>query len=165
MSISKYKISSTPWIGGKYTISDEHDLLVCEAKRSSFSMVDKTEVFDSFGELVFSIKRKFWTLKDEYFIYDQSQPIYRIEKARFTFRPSIYVESLHNRDAFLVKGDIWGMEYSFLRYKEPIAMVTKKMWSFSSQYGLAVDDKEDELLIMSVVITLDLIKRRRRRRS
>jgi uncharacterized protein YxjI len=38
------------------------------------------------------------------------------------------------------------------------------MWSFSSHYGVAVEDKEDEILIMAVVITLDLIKRRKRRK-
>ena len=163
MSISKFKISGTPWIGGKYTITDEHDLLVCEAKRKSFSLSTKAEIFDSFGESVFTIRKKLFSFKETYYIYDGEQPVYRIRKSRFSFRTNVFVEALHNRDAFEIQGDIWGMEYSFYRYNKAFAKVSKKMWTFSSQYGLAVEDKEDEILIMSVVITLDLIKRRKRR--
>ncbi|MFT6807027.1 MAG: hypothetical protein ACJA01_000245 [Saprospiraceae bacterium] len=164
MSISKYKISGTPWIGGKYTITDEHDLLVCEAKRKTFSLRSKAEIFDSFGESVFTIRRKLFSFAETYFIYDKDQPVYRIRKARFSLRSNVFVEALYNRDAFEIQGDIWGMEYSFYRYKKAFAKVSKKMWSFSSHYGVAVEDKEDEILIMAVVITLDLIKRRKRRK-
>ncbi len=114
------------------------------------------------GEPVFVIKRKVLALNSIYTIYNiDDSPVYRISKSAFSLRTRLYVEALYNRDAFLVQGDLWGMEYGFYRYNKAFAMVSKKMWTFSGEYGLAVDDKEDEILIMSVVITIDLINRRK----
>ena len=164
MSHTKFKLNHKLF-AGKYQVLDEHNILVCEAKKSSFSPSHRTVLYDSFGEEVFEIRRKLFSLSNIFTISSGGEPVYRLKSSKFSFRPKVFVEALKNRDAFMIQGDLFGMEYAFYRYKKAFAMVSKKMWTFSDHYGIAIEDSEDELLIISVVIALDIMRRRKKRRA
>ncbi len=68
-------------------------------------------------------------------------------------------------DALFIKGNIWSSEYAFFKEDIELAFVTRKFWNIPDVYKAAIQDDEDQHLILALIVVLDLIKDDRRRKK
>ena len=162
MEFKKYKVKGKLFsIFGKYEIRDEHDHIVYTAK-SNF-LQTKVPLIDDLGHEVLVIKRKLFALRYTYFIEKRGEPLFKVVKT-LGLKPTVFIESLSQPDAFLVEGNIWGTEYAFYKEDEEFAYVSGKMFNLPGLYGVAIKDGEDKDAVLALVLIIDLIKRDKRRR-
>ena len=83
----------------------------------------------------------------------------------FGLKAEIFVESLIENDAFVIQGNIWSSEFSFYRNDEEFAHVSRNIWKIPDVYGVAIEKNADHEIVLAMVIIIDLIKDRRKRRS
>ena len=162
MEFKKFKITGKSFtLRGNYTIHDDNDKEVYTVKGSPF--LRKFTMFNTLGEEVLQIRRKVFSLRFTYFIYKDDQQMFKIVRA-LGFRPSIFVESLIESDAFVMQGNVWDSEYAFYQEDKEFAYVSKKMWSLSGNYGVAIAQGWEEDIVLAMVIIIDVIRRTKNRR-
>ena len=162
MEFKKYKVKGKLFsIFGKYEISDENDHISYTAKSNFFQT--KVPLLDDLGHEVLTIRRKVLSLRYTYFIERDGAPLYKVVKT-LGLKPTVFIESLSQPDAFLVEGNIWGTEYAFYKENEEFAYVSGKMFSLPGLYGVAIKEGEDPRIVLALVLIIDLIKRDKRRR-
>ena len=84
-------------------------------------------------------------------------------KNRISIPPEIFVESLQDSDAFYVRGNLWGHEYDFFKGDEKFASVTKKFPSFKDQYSVSISPGNDDALVLTVVLIIDIMKDKKKK--
>ena len=60
-------------------------------------------------------------------------------------------------DDLEAKGNFIDHEYSFERGGRQVARVSKKWFSFSDTYGIEIDDREDDVLVLASAVVIDLV--------
>lgn len=161
MEVTKLKIKEKALtFSPKYLISDEEDNLIAVAKKHIFSFSKKATLVDSFGEEILVIRVKPFALRSTYYIELEGEPVFRIVK-RWGIKAKIEVDSLLDDDAYLIQGNIWSTEYALYRNDIEFAYVSKKLWSLTGTYGVAIIEEFDLHLIIALVIVIDLISDQR----
>ena len=163
MTFKKFKIKGKFLsLHGHYTIYDAEDNIIYTVTGKAFSR--KFSMLNQDGEEVLKIKRKLFALRFTYFIFHDDIPVFKIVKS-LGFKPTIFVESLTDPDAFLVQGNIWDSEYAFYQGDSEFAYVSKKMWSIGGVYGIAIAEGWNEELALAMVVIIDVIRRTKNRRK
>lgn len=142
----------------KYIINDDRGNLSYYAVGKVFSPWDETTFYDSFDEEIFKFKRKIFSWKTTFFILKDGKPVYKMFAKLVEVRPTMYVESLTESDAFFIEGDLLRKEYNFYREEKKFASVSKEFFSLADIYGVEVNDNEDVQLVLAVVVIIDLIR-------
>lgn len=162
MAFHRYKIkehflSFNP----RYTITDDREQLVGTVNKHAFSPRKRATLYNDLEEEVSEIYKKLFSFQRTYFIHKDGIPHFRIFKT-FGIKPRIYVESLTQPEAFYIQGDIWSSEYAFYRENKEFAFVSRKIWKIRDAYLAAVEEEEDQYLILSVIIVLDFLRKSRK---
>ena len=161
-----FKIEQKPFaIGGKYIITDEKDHEEYIAKGNPFSFRRHTSLEDSLGNITYEFHKKLFSWKQIFFIHEYGVPAYRLFKNRVSIPPEIFIESLENSDAFYVKGNFWGMEYDFYNGEHKFASVSKKFPSFTDVYSVQIEEGQNEALIFTVVLIIDIMKESKKKKG
>ena len=71
------------------------------------------------------------------------------------FRPSFDISSVYSN--YNIDGNLFAYDFSIFKNGSPVAIISKKWFSFSDTYGVSVDDNEDAAFILALVIVLDQI--------
>lgn len=157
--MKRFIIEQKPFaIGGEYIITDELGHEEYRAKGKPFSFRKHTKVIDSLGNSTYEFHKKLLSWKQNFFIHENGVPAYRLFRNRISIPPEIFIESLNESDAFYVRGNFWGHEYDFYQGEHKFASVTKKFPSFKNTYYVNIEPSQDDALILTIVLIIDVMK-------
>jgi uncharacterized protein YxjI len=138
-------------------IKDEEDRNVYSVSGQLFSFGHKLSFCDmSSRELVF-IKQRLMTFSPTYEIYLNGQLYAIIKKELFTFFKCRFNIEVIGGIPLEVEGDFLDHEYDILMQGSSVARVSKKWFSFSDTYGIEVAPGQNDLIILSLAVAIDLM--------
>jgi uncharacterized protein YxjI len=138
-------------------IKDEEDRDVYSVSGQLFSFGHKLSFCDMSGrELVF-IKQRLMTFSPTYEIYLNGQLYAIIKKELFTFFKCRFNIEVMGGISLEVEGDFFDHEYDILMQGSSVARVSKEWFSFSDTYGIEVSPGQNDLIILSLAVAIDLM--------
>ncbi len=146
-------------------------------KQRVFSWLDKFDIFDEDGEVVFHIEGKM-VLGRKLEILDKNHiEIATIEKVMLSFLPTykMFIDGREvgtikkelsflrpkfvvNYNGWEVEGDFWDWSYSILSGNTKVATIAKEFLRMSDVYSIDVLNEENLLQVVMVVLAIDAIK-------
>jgi len=149
-------------------------------KQKVFSIRDEFKVYDENQTLLYEAKGKILTLNSrrDLFKAGETQPIYTMKQKVLTFVPTYFLYDSRNEQvakmaqqllAFFgakfnlvikekkydIKGDFFGFNFSISDEAGLVVQITKKFLSWGDTYQIAIDDKFDTAMAISVVLMID----------
>lgn len=143
--------------GDDFTIRNENgdDVYYVDGKVLSFG--DKLSFKDAQGHEVALIDQKLIAIAPQYEIVRGGRTVAVVKKQLFTLFRARFTIDVHGPDDLEAKGDFIDHEYTFERGGRAVARVSKKWFSFSDTYGIDIDDREDDVLILASAVVIDLV--------
>lgn len=118
-----------------------------------FSWGKKLHVFNMEGQEAAYIAQKVWSWLPRYFVYRNGMEVACIKK-EFTFLHPKYDLS---GCGWRVEGSFWAHDYAIYAGNRRIAVVKKAWFTWGDSYELDIVDGWDEVLALSVVLTIDCV--------
>lgn len=149
-------------------------------KQKVFSLRDSYKVYDEVQNLLYEARGK-WVSFDSHkdiFKANENQPIYVIKQKIFSFAPTYFLFDQHRQQVakfaqqlftffgtkfnliikdkkYDVRGDFWGYTFTIFDETGPVVDIKKKWLSWGDTYQIAIEDRFDEALAISVVLMID----------
>lgn len=79
-----------------------------------------------------------------------------VKKHLFTLFRAKFTVDLPGPDDLEARGHFLDHEYAFERGGREVARVSKKWFSFADTYAVDIDDGEDDVMILSSAVVIDL---------
>jgi len=141
-------------IGDKFTVRDEYGEDRYRVEGEVFSFGRKLHVYDMSGAEVAYIEQKVWTWMPCYQVYVQGRHAAEIRRKFTWFHPSYEITG----PAWTVEGSFWEHEYEVNSPTHgTIVRITKEWMTWGDSYELDIANPADELLALSVVLTIDCV--------
>ena len=143
--------------GDDFTIRNENgeDAYYVDGKVLSFG--DKLSFKDAQGKEVALIDQKLLAIGPQYEIIRGGRTVAVVKKQLFTLFRARFTIDVPGPDDLEAKGNFIDHEYSFERDGRQVARVSKKWFSFSDTYGIDIDDREDDVLVLASAVVIDLV--------
>lgn len=155
--LKKYVMKQKIWtLGEKFIIKDETKTPVFYVKGKVFSFGDKLSFRDTSGRELAFISQKVLSFRPRYKIYRHKKLIAKVVKKLVLFKDS-YIVDTPGPDDYKVTGNFWNYEYTFTRNGRKVAVVSKKFFSWSDTYGIAIVQGEDDILILATAVVIDMV--------
>ncbi|MEQ8846743.1 hypothetical protein [Botrimarina sp.] len=113
------------------------------------------------GEEFVRVKQQLFSWRPRFEITQQGRPLATVAR-RWTLRPR-YTIGLAGGGELLVAGSLFEHEFRFLAGEEPVALVSRAMWSLRDTYGVDVFRPEYDAVVLAVVIAIDSVRTQRER--
>jgi uncharacterized protein YxjI len=143
--------------GDDFTIRNENGEDACYVDGKVFSFGDKLAFKDATGNELAVIDQKLLAIGPQYEIIRGGKTVAVVKKQLFTLFRARFTIDVPGPDDLEAKGDFIDHEYSFERGGRQVARVSKKWFSFSDTYGIDIDDREDDVLILASAVVIDLV--------
>jgi uncharacterized protein YxjI len=143
--------------GDDFTIRTDsgEDAYYVDGKVLSFG--DKLSFKDARGNEVARIDQKLLSIGPQYEIIRGGKTVAVVKKQLFTLFRARFTIDVPGPDDLEAKGTFIDHEYSFERGGRQVARVSKKWFSFSDTYGIEIDDREDDVLVLASAVVIDLV--------
>lgn len=142
----------------QFTIRDESGSEVYKVKGKLISIGDRLSFQDTAGKEIALLKQELITVTPSFRVFRDGKLQADISKKLFTvLKDKFKVDMKDGSTDLEIKGSILEHEYQFLRGNDQVASVSKKWVSIGDSYGIDIDDGEDDVLILSCVIIVDMI--------
>jgi uncharacterized protein YxjI len=139
-----------------FRIRDVNGTDVFRVDGQFFSIGKKLRVYDASGQERAFIKQRLFRLAPTYEIYRDGALMAVVRKKLFTFLRSTFTIDLPNGQPMTVTGNLLSHEYTFNRAGRNVAQVSKEWFTLADTYGVDVADGEDDVLILSVAVVIDM---------
>lgn len=144
-------------LGDDFTIQDADGNDVYFVDGKVFSIGDKLSFEDMSGNELAEIRQKLLSLGRTYEIYRDGAQAAVVKKALFSLFHTRFSVDVPGPDDLEAEGNFLDYEYKFTRGSEPVAVVSKKWFSWSDTYGVDIADGEDDILILACTVVVDLV--------
>lgn len=141
--------------GDSFNITDEGGRPVYRIQGKVFSLGNKLNIFDLAGNKLIYIEQKLLRFLPQYEIYEGDTLVAKVKKQLTFLKARFEIESGFGN--FTVEGDMWGYNFSVLRNGEIIAVVSKKLISFSDTYVVEVAEGEKDEFVLALAIVIDQV--------
>ena len=156
MQFDKFSLKGTSWLKpGNFKICDEEGELAYSVTSNAWKFKKEFKLLSKHNDIVYHISSNS-SLSVSFNLYEQDRLIAQINKPLSWSNQLIEIET-EISDPFIVKGNIWGNEYKFIRDETDFAIVSYKIWS-SGVLGVAIKKGELIPLILAVVIIIAHLK-------
>jgi uncharacterized protein YxjI len=127
--------------------------------------ISKTLVFeDMIGKKLCQIKERLLTVRDTMVIEDAGgKDMAVIKKALISPLRDRWAVKVKNGPDLDVQGNILDYEYSIKQGREKIAEISKKWFHLTDTYGVEIDPGQNDILILSVAIAIDMMAHERKK--
>src|SRR5215472_10768427 len=149
-------------LGEDSAITDESGQSVFQVDGIIFSLHNTLVVRDLTGNEVARVERQLLSLTPTYQIAVHGQEIAEVRKKLFSPLIDRYTVDIPGPDDLAVEGSLFEHEYTFRRGATVIATVSKAWISLTATYGVDVAPGENDLLILTTVLALDLAEDKER---
>jgi uncharacterized protein YxjI len=143
-------------LGEDSAITDESGQAVFQVDGKIFSLHNTLLVRDLAGNEVATVERQLIALTPTYHITVHGQEIAEVRKNLFSPFIDRYTVDIPGPDDLTIVGSLSEHEYTFRRGDTVVATVSKAWLSLSATYGVDIATGENDLLILTSVLALDL---------
>jgi prepilin-type processing-associated H-X9-DG protein len=154
----RYLLKQKFWSwGDDFHIQDAEGHNVFFVDGHAFSWGDKLSFQDmEHRELAF-IRQKLLAWGPTYEIERNGQLAAVVKKKLFTFLRCRFNVDVPGPDDLEAAGSFLDHEYTFERHGQQIAQVSKRWFSWTDTYGIDIASGEDDVLILSTAIVIDMV--------
>ena len=159
MEFSFYTVSRVGLFNKLFEISNETEVLYRIRKTNFFSLREFI-FFDKKDEQCLIIKRPFNLFKKSFIIIQDEKILAEIDKD--FIKNFFQVSSMFGN--ITMSGNFFSSDYSINRDVTEIAKVSRKRFKRKGMYGIAINDKENQLFILGlvfVVVLSNILKKKR----
>ena len=146
------------WISlkGSSTVTDMDENPVLKVEGKFFTFTRKKFVKDLQGNLLFTVRNKFWRLfAYSAFIYDANgKQLAKIRRKVFSFRDRYFITSDYGN--FEISGNILQFNYRIIFNGKEVGHVARNI-SLRDSFVLTIDDSFDYRFMVALVIAIDNI--------
>ncbi len=140
-------------IGDKYDVYDEYGNVYFDVKSEIFTIGDKIHLYDLRGQELYFIKRRITLLCARYEIYRGQQLCAEIQQEFQFFKSKLNIGSAYGN--YTIEGDLWARSFIIYRDGFQVGGVAKKFLSWSDTYEMNIADSEDPAFFSALVIAID----------
>lgn len=152
--VMKQKLFS--W-GDSYVIKDEYGQDVFQVQGKVFTLGRQLSFLDMAGNELAFIKQRLLSFGPTYEIYHDGNLSAVVTKELFTFFNCRFTVDVPGPDDLEAEGNFTDHEYTFTRQQVGVAQVSMQWFSWSDTYGVEVVDGEDPLLILASTVVIDQV--------
>jgi len=140
-----------------FIIKNDQNEPLFQVKGNLFSIGDKLSLCTMDGNELAYISEQVISLLKRYHITrpDGSYAIFRQDLHLFNDKFTIKIPG---KASYMVHGNFWDYEYSFYRQDRLVAVISKKLSTWTDAYAIQVVRGEDDVLILAVAVVIDKIK-------
>jgi len=142
-------------LSADFSIKNEAGNDVFTVKGKVLSIGKKLSMFDMQGNEKCNIQQKLLKLLAEYDLSVDSQTVMNI-KQKFTVIGKKF-DITGSAGEYSVEGNFLAMDFRILKKGVVVATISKKILAVADTYTVDIDDKENQALMLSVAIVLDMI--------
>ena len=150
-------------LGEDSDITDEQGQPVYQVDGKVLTLHDTLIVRDRAGTEVARVQRQLVALRPTYHITRQGQEVAEVRKKFFSPFVDRFTIDIPGPDDLSMTGDLFEHEYTITRADQVVATVSKRWLSLTDTYGVDIAPGEDDLLILTSVLALDLAEDREHR--
>ena len=159
--VMKQKLFS---LGDDFYIQDEQENNVFFVDGKAFTIGGQLSLQDLNQRVLAFIKQKMLSWGRTYEIYRAGELAAVVKKELFTFLHCTFTVDVPGPDDLTAEGDFTDHEYVFRRGEREVASVSKRWFTWTDTYGVEVEDKEDDVLILASTVVIDMACHDNRRR-
>ena len=149
--------------GNNFEITDAQNRPVYQVKGEVFSWGDKLSFQNASGAELAFIAQRVFSWGKAYEVHVGGVLFAEILK-EFTFFSDKYTVDVPGPNDYVVEGDFWDHEYSFLRGGRVVAQVSKAFFSWGDTYGIEMSSGSEDLPVLATAVVIDLVNQAERRR-
>ncbi len=139
-------------IADRYDVLDERDRIIYTVAEQFNWLKYIAHVTDPQGDPVFKIEKKTWSWRPEYNIYFRNGRDVKIKKRWSFFKKKVDILS---GEALYLEGDIWDLHYIVYQNETMLGKIDKEFFTFRDRYKLTIYDEEHQDLILAVALAVD----------
>jgi len=152
-----YRIKEKFWSWkDEFSIADGDGNICFYVEGAAFSWGDKLSFQDSNRNELAFINQEIFSWKPRYQITKGGLFFAEIVKEWSWFKKEFTLDVPGPND-YTIEGSFWDHEFVFSRAGRTIANVSKKLWSWSHEYGVEIVDGEDDVAILCACIVIDQV--------
>ena len=140
-------------IGDKYNVYDEFGNVYFSVNSEVFTIGDKMHLMNLQGQELYFIRRRITFLCAKYEIYKDGQLCAEIQQELKFFRSKLNIQSVYG--SYTIEGDLWGRNFNIYRDGFLVGGVSKQFLSWSDTYEMNIVDNEDCAFFSALVIAID----------
>ncbi|MEG1608588.1 MAG: LURP-one-related family protein [Clostridia bacterium] len=147
----KRKLLSIPV---RYEVKNEEtDEKIYKAKGKMFSITGKVFIKTIDGAKLMLIKHKLFKILPQFCVYDNNKNLLFILNRKFSIKNSFNITD--SPDNIEIHGEVFGMEWSYLKNGVNIATIKKELINLTSVYHVNVVDENEAPLVVATIIAID----------
>ena len=150
-------------LGEDSDITDEQGQPVYHVDGKVLTLHNTLVVRDQGGTEVARVQRQLVALRPTYHITRQGQEVAEVRKKLLSPFVDRFTVDIPGPDDLSMTGDLFEHEYTITRGDQVVATVSKRWLSLTDTYGVDIAPGEDDLLILTSVLALDLAEDREHR--
>ena len=143
-------------LGEDSDITDETGQAVFRVDGKVFTLHNTLIVRDLAGNEVATVKRQLLALRPTYHVSVHGQEIAEIRKKLFSPFIDRFTIDIPGPDDLTIKGSLLEHDYTVRRGDQLVATVSKAWISLTDTYGVDIAPGENDLLILTSILALDL---------
>ena len=150
-------------LGEDSDITDEQGQPVYHVDGKVLTLHDTLIVRDLAGTEVARVRRQLVALRPTYEITSQGKEVAEVRKKLLSPFVDRFTIDIPGPDDLSMTGDLFEHEYTIRRGDQVVATVSKRWLSLTDTYGVDIAPGEDDVLILTSVLALDLAEDQERR--
>ncbi|MBQ6831379.1 MAG: LURP-one-related family protein [Oscillospiraceae bacterium] len=139
--------------GDKFTVKDETGRDKYTVEGEVFSWGKKLHVYDMTGTEVAFIKQEVWSWMPRFYVFCGNRQVAEIKKEFTFFFPKYSIVGL----GWEIDGSFLAHEYQITQGGRQIVSISKEWMTWGDSYELDIRNPADELVALSVVLTIDCV--------
>jgi uncharacterized protein YxjI len=138
-----------------FVIKDEAENDVFVVDGEGFTLSKKFVFQDLAGKKLASIQQEL-PGGATYDIYKGEDLWAVVHKKFFTFFNCTFTVQVAGQEDLVAEGEFTDHDYVFKRGSQAIARVSKEWFTWADTYGVEVDEKQDDILILACTVVIDM---------
>jgi uncharacterized protein YxjI len=150
-------------LGEDSDITDEQGRQVFHVDGKVLTLHDRLVVRDTQGREVAQVHRRLISLRPTYEVTIAGQEAAQVRKHMFSPFGDRFTIDVPGPDDLEMRGNLFDHEFTIERGGQEVATVSKRWLSIRDTYAVDVAPDQDDLVILTSVLALDLAEERERR--
>ena len=139
--------------GDKFTVKDEYGCDKYFVQGEVLSWGKKLHVYNTMGNEVAFIKQEVWSFLPRYYVFCNGVQVAEIKKEFSFIFPKYSVAGL----GWEIEGKFMAHDYDIKKGNQTIVSISKEWMTWGDSYELDITNPEDEIVALSVVLTIDCV--------
>jgi len=139
--------------GDKFTVKDEYGNDKYFVQGEVLSWGKKLHVYDAWGNEVAFIKQEVFSFLPRFYVFCDNIQVAEIKKEFSFIFPRYSVSGL----GWEIEGRFMAHDYEIKKGSRTIVSISKEWMTWGDSYELDIANPEDEIVALSVVLTIDCV--------